>query len=251
MMAFCVQVVFLWGQRNGDYDHVIYTYPYASAAVSKVEGLPATIIPDRFPKGTYEIAEDFVYAAGLGIGLKGLFSESNFLWRADFNYLRRLLPKGYLDGGDYRYNDIEGLEYRILLDYDRSNISAQLGYYILGQNDPTVVSAYLAFGPSFSPYFRSRINYHTNRPDNLTHDLRIQADLEQHLHLRNDIALLITAGFEFGDFDGGRIELALQAQIGMTDILETTANGFDFIEHKNNRTLYLQATLGYLIKWNP
>ncbi|MEM9260707.1 MAG: hypothetical protein AAGA62_13745, partial [Bacteroidota bacterium] len=88
-----------------------------------------------------------------------------------------------------------------------------------------------------------KLKYTSNMPE-LGPDLQIQQSLREVLVGSNDINVLLQAGYDF------HFGLMVEARyvLGLSDVLETRANGFNFIE-TTNRSSGFQVTLGWLIEF--
>jgi hypothetical protein len=74
----------------------------------------------------------------------------------------------------------------------------------------------------------TNLTYESNMPE-LGPDLQIQQSLREVLKGKSDFSILAAFGYEF------EMGLSLDARyrLGLTDVIETQSNGFNFIENKN------------------
>lgn len=195
----------------------------------EIRGIGTTIIPDVFPEDTYSVTTSPRLGFAGGVVVYHRFYKSRFAVQPEILFASR--------GGDFDYTDVRGLEYTIGFDYQ---------YVSLG----TVVKLYPAGGLHFGGGAQASFNvatdkltYVSNMPE-LGPDLQIQQSLREVLVGSNDINLLLQAGYDFP------FGLMLEARyvLGLSDVLETRANGFNFIE-SSNRSGGLQLTLGWLIEF--
>lgn len=195
----------------------------------QIDGISTSLIPEVFPEDTYStsVAPQLGFAGGVVVYHR--FYKSRFAIQPEILFASR--------GGDFNYTDVRDLEYNIGFNYQ---------YLSLG----TVVKLYPAGGLHFGAGAQAAFNvatdqltYQSNMPE-LGPDLQIQQSLREVLTGSNDINLLLQAGY---DFDFG---LMVEARyvVGLSDVLETRANGFNFIE-SSNRSRGIQLTLGWLIEF--
>ncbi len=201
----------------------------AGVTQNQLGGISTTIIPEVFAEDTYNTSLSPQLGFAGGVVVYHRFYKSRFAIQPEILFASR--------GGDFNYTDNRDLDYTIGFNYQ---------YVSLG----TVVKLYPTGGLHFGAGAQASFNVAT---DNLTYesnmpalgpDLQIQQSLREVLVGSNDINLLFQAGLDlpFG--------LMVEARyvLGLSDVLETRANGFNFIE-SSNRSGGIQLTLGWLIEF--
>ena len=80
-------------------------------------------------------------------------------------------------------------------------------------------------------------------------DLQIQQNLRTALKAQSAISMVGSILFDIpiGDLEGRRIGLEARYYLGLSDVLETLANGYDFIENQNKRRHTFELRLNYFI----
>lgn len=210
--------------------HDVWFYGFkAGATRHQIAEVGTTIIPDVFPTDTYttEIAPRLGFAGGVVFYHR--FYRSRFAVQPEILFASR--------GGDFNYTDTRELEYTIGFDYQYLSLGTLVKVYPTGG---------LHFGAGAQVAFNvatDKLTYTSNMPE-LGPDLQIQQSLREVLVGSNDINLLLQAGYDFP------FGLLVEARyvLGLSDVLETRANGFNFIENRN-RSSGLQLTLGWLIEF--
>jgi len=195
----------------------------------QIQDISTTIIPAVFPEDTYstEIAPRLGFAGGIFFYHR--FYKSRFAVQPEILFASR--------GGDFNYTDNRDLEYTIGFDYQYLSLGSLVKVYPGGG---------LHFGAGAQVAFNvatDKLKYTSNMPE-LGPDLQIQQSLREVLVGSNDINLLLQAGYDFN------FGLLVEARyvLGLSDVLETRANGFNFIEN-TNRSGGFQLTLGWLIEF--
>ncbi|MBC6995661.1 porin family protein [Neolewinella lacunae] len=201
----------------------------AGATYHRIAEIGTTIIPDVFPQDSYstEIAPQLGFAGGVVFYHR--FYKSRFAIQPEILFASR--------GGDFNYSDVRDLEYSIGFNYQ---------YLSLGGLIKTYPGGGLHFGVGAQVAFNvatDKLTYLSNMPE-LGPDLQIQQSLREVLVGSNDINVLLQAGYDFP------FGLMVEARyvLGLKDVLETRANGFNFIEN-TNRSSGFQITLGWLIEF--
>ncbi|MEM1358961.1 MAG: porin family protein [Bacteroidota bacterium] len=201
----------------------------AGATYHRIQEISTTIIPDVFPADTYttEIVPQLGFAGGVVFYHR--FYKSRFAIQPEILFASR--------GGDFNYTDTRDLEYTIGLNYQYLSLGGLVKVYPGGG---------LHFGAGAQVAFNvatDKLKYTSNMPE-LGPDLQIQQSLREVLVGSNDINLLLQAGYDF------HFGLMVEARyvLGLSDVLETRANGFNFIE-TTNRSSGFQVTLGWLIEF--
>lgn len=211
-------------------EHDTWFYGFkAGATHHQIYDIQTTIIPEVFPEDTYqtELLSQIGFVGGLSFYHR--FYKSRFAVQPEILFASR--------GGDFHYTDSRDLDYNIKLNYQ---------YLSLG----TLVKVYPAGGINFGMGAQvafnvatDRLVYTSNMPE-LGPDLQIQQSLREVLVGSNDINLIGQVGYDF--IFGLQVEA--RYVLGLSDVLETRANGFNFIENVNRGSGF-QVTLGWLIEF--
>ena len=194
------------------------------SAVSEVQ---TTLIRPVFSESTYSASDKNKLGYNLSAFVYLRFPNSKFAIQPAIGYVKR--------GGQFSYSDIESLEYDIHFDYSYVHISPIFKFY-------TAEGFNILFGPQLGFIInRSGLRYESNMPE-LGPDLQIQQSLREVLKGNSVASFVIGVGY---DLPMG-IGVDAQLQLGLTDTIETLANGFYFIENKNISSS-LQFTFSYAI----
>lgn len=201
----------------------------AGVTQHQIKGIGTTIIPDAFPEDTYDVTTSARLGFAGGVVLYHRFYKSRFAIQPEILFASR--------GGDFNYTDVRELEYTIGLDYQYVSLGTVIKLYPFGG---------LHFGVGAQAAFNvatDQLTYTSNMPE-LGPDLQIQQSLREVLVGSNDINVLLQAGYDFN------FGLMVEARyvLGLSDVLETRANGFNFIE-SSNKSGGFQITLGWLIEF--
>jgi hypothetical protein len=195
----------------------------------QIQEINTTIIPDVFPADTYEVEHLPQLGFAGGVAFYHRFYKSRFAVQPEVLFTSR--------GGDFRYADVRDLEYTMSFNYQYLSLGSLVKVYPTGGLN-LGLGAQVAFNVA-----KDRIRYTSNMPE-LGPDLQIQQSLREVLTGSNDINLLIQGGYDFP------FGLMVEARyvLGLKDVIETRANGFNFIENVN-RSHGIQVTLGWLIEF--
>ncbi len=194
---------------------------------SQINDIHTTIIPRVFVISTYAASEERRLGFNAAFFVYHRFKRSKFAIQPQLGFSAR--------GGDFSYSDINDLEYLIEFKYQYMDASILMKVYPFG-------GFHFAVGPEIGfNVAATNLDYTSNMPE-VGPDLQIQQSLREVLKGKNDFGIL--AGFGY-DFEFG-LMLELQYRFGLTDVIETQANGFNFIENMN-RSSSVQFTIGYAI----
>lgn len=215
---------------SGQPEYDIWHYGFkAGVTQNQINGISTTIIPEVFAEDTYSTSLTPQLGFAGGVVVYHRFYKSRFAIQPEILFASR--------GGDFNYTDNRDLEYTIGMNYQYVSLGTIVKLYPTGG---------LHFGVGAQAAFNvatDNLTYESNMPE-LGPDLQIQQSLREVLVGSNDINLLFQAGLDlpFG--------LMVEARyvLGLSDVLETRANGFNFIE-SSNRSGGLQLTLGWLIEF--
>lgn len=198
----------------------------AGATYSSLDGLRNTLIDPVYPEELFSTADE----PRLG-GTVAFFIDYRHSSDA---YLAGRLELGYtMQGGSFTYEDANGLNYELGVNYDYLTITPLIKLNI--PPDWPYVLAGIQFGVNLSG---QNLTYSSNDDPGI--DLQVQQSLRDVLKGRSNTGLVAGIGFELtrsGLYLEGRYTL------GLTDVIETQPNGFLFIETPN-RMSYWQVTVG-------
>ena len=186
---------------------------------SQIQDVSTTIIPSFFPQETYKtsIAPRMGFAGSFFLHHR--FNKSKLAIQPELSYAQ--------GGGLFNYSDVEELEYTIAFRYSYFSIAP-----ILKINLAYGLNVQVAPRISFS-LEENNLAYTSNDPE-LGPDLQIQQSLREVLKGRNNFNILGGVGY---DFPFG-LMVNFEYHLGLSDIIETQANGFYFIENKNTSSSY-------------
>lgn len=220
--------VFLTAQRDvgGRFEDGFFWGFKGGATYARLDAIRTTLISPIYPVETYSTTDDY------RLGATGAFFID---YRHDPDaFIAGRIELGYaMQGGSFLYQDVNGLSYEMNFNYDFFTI-APLVKVNIPPGWPYVLAG-IQFGVNLTP---ETITYTSNDEDTI--DLQVQQSLREVLKGRGNTALTAGVGFEIT-----RSGLYLEARYthGLTDVVETQANGFLFIENKNINSYY-QLTVG-------
>ena len=209
-------------------EHEKFYYGFqAGASYSQINEVSTTLIRPIFPVNSYNTRTSNVLGFTAGASVHYRFRKSKFAIQPEINYADL--------GGAFHYEDIEGFSYDLTFRYNYLSISPVVKFYLVhGIN--------ISFGPQLNLIIdQSKLKYISNQPE-LGPDLQIQQSLQEVLKGNSIASFAFGAGYDmpFG------LNINVRYILGISDSVETLANGFYFIENKNT-TSAIQATLGYHI----
>ncbi len=144
-----------------------------------------------------------------------------------------------------RYEDSLGLKYDIRMNYEYLNLSLLCKIYPLGNADVGIGGLFITVGPKLGLHLaRQNITYRSNMPE-LGPDLQIQENLRGVLKARTDFVICMGLGYEFY-FTGWGLTVDARYGHGIPDVVETLANGYNFIDNKNNSQAF-QLTASFVL----
>lgn len=194
---------------------------------SSIGELQTTLIRPIFPESTYNVKDKKGLGIHLGAFVYYRFKESKFAIEPTVSY--SALKSGF------HYNDVEDLQYDIDFNYAYLQIAPLFKFY-------TAQGIHLTFGPQLGLITNpSRLKYTSSKPE-LGPDLQIQQSLREVLKGNHMVSVLVGVGYDtpFG------LGLNLRYSLGISDAIETLANGFYFIEN-NNPSSNLALSISYAI----
>ena len=200
---------------------------HAGATYSSINEIQTSLIRPIFPTESFNAVHlrNLGFTAGASVYYR--FKKSKFAIQPEIAYSDL--------GGRFYYEDIEDFNYTIDFTYNYLSIFPKVKYYLAGGLNLTVA-------PQLNLVInKSRLTYVSNQPD-VGPDLQIQQSLRQVLK-GNSIASF-SAGIGY-DLPMG-LYTHFSYILGISDSIETLANGFYFIENVNRVSAY-KFTIGYHI----
>jgi len=199
----------------------------AGVISSNIKDISTTIIPSFFPEETYKTSLSNRLGFAGGFFIHHRFNRSKLAIQPELSYSQ--------GGGNFTYSDNEELEYTIAFKYSYFDITPILKINLLH-------GFHFDVGPRISfSLEENNLTYVSNKPE-LGPDLQIQQSLREVLKGKNNFSVLVGVGY---DLPMG-LMLNFEYHLGFSDIIETQANGFYFIENKNSSSSY-QVSLAYAI----
>lgn len=209
----------------------------AGGTYSNIDEIKTTLIRPVHPEATYNtfIVPRFGATAGMFFYYK--FRGGSFL---------AIQPEIMfsMEGGDFKYDDVNGLEYQIQFRYEYLNITPQFKIYPLAEYGDAISGFHIGIAPQIGVNLASTNIFYTSNTEVIGQDLQIQQNLREVLKGKNNFSLGLSVGVEIG-----RLFFEGRWNIGFTDVIETQANGYYFIENKNRSQSYL-LTMAYAIPFD-
>lgn len=200
---------------------------HAGATYSSINEIQTTLIRPIFPVETFNTKSVPLYGFTAGASIFYRFKKSKFAIQPEIAYADL--------GGSFYYEDVEDFNYTINFRYNYLSIFPKVKYYLAGGLNITVA-------PQLNLIIdKSRLTYVSNQPD-LGPDLQVQQSLQQVLKGNSIASFSVGIGY---DLPMG-LYTHFSYMLGISDSLETLANGFYFIENQNRASAY-KLTLGYHI----
>ena len=209
----------------------------AGGTYSKIDEIKTTLIRPVHPEATYNTSVVPRYGAVAGLFFYYKFRGGSFLAiQPEILYA--------MEGGDFMYDDVNGLEYQIQFRYEYLNISPQFKIYPLAEFGEGISGFHVGIAPQISVNLASTNIVYTSNTAIIGQDLQIQQNLREVLKGKNNVSIGLSAGMEVG-----RLFVEARWNIGLTDVVETQANGYYFIENKNRSQSYF-LTVAYAIPFD-
>jgi hypothetical protein len=179
----------------------------------------------------YTFTNKDVWSATGSFFINYRFPETISAIEAEMGYMRL--------ANELSYSDINAFEYKMKLKYDLLNV--QLMYKAYPWQGVT-----MSFGPRFGFNLTPEALYYTSNGEaTYGSDIRIQQQMRDVLKGRANFSLGVGLGYEF---DNG-LSLDARYYFGVSDLVETQVNNFNFIEN-SNRSHSLQLTLGFVFPYD-
>lgn len=209
----------------------------AGVTYASIDEIKTTLIRPVHPESTYNTSLKSRFGASAGMFFYYKFRGGSFL---------AIQPEVVyaMQGGDFAYDDINGLEYLIQFRYEYLNITPLFKIYPLAEFGEGVSGFNVGIAPQLGVNLASSNIVYTSNTEVIGQDLQIQQNLREVLKGKTDVSIALSVGFEIG-----RLFLEGRWNIGMNDVIETQANGYYFIENKNKTNTY-QFTVGYAIPFD-
>jgi len=209
----------------------------AGATYSTIDEIKTTLIRPVHPEATYNTSIVPRYGAAAGLFFYYKFRGGSFL---------AIQPEIVfaMQGGDFKYDDVNGLEYMIQFRYEYLNITPQFKIYPLAEFGEGVSGFHIGIAPQIGVNLASTNIIYNSNTEVIGQDLQIQQNLREVLKGKTDVSIALSAGIEIG-----RLFLEARWNVGLQDVIETQANGYYFIENRNRSNSY-QFTVGYAIPFD-
>lgn len=226
-ICFCLYSLCAFAQPMDDE----YFYGFkAGATYNSISNISTTLIPSIFPKETYSTTNSRQVGFIGGLFFYHRFRNSRIAIQPEVLYAQ--------EGAKFDYTDINDLNYSIDFNYQYLKLATYFKVY-------SYAGITFSIGPQVALNIGDgKLNYASNMPD-LGPDLIITQSLREVLKARPNFTISVGGGY---DFDFG-LSLEARFNLGLKDVLETQANGYDFIENEN-RTTGFQLTVGWLLPFD-
>lgn len=209
----------------------------AGGTYSKIDEIKTTLIRPVHPEATYNTSIVPRYGAVAGMFFYYKFRGGSFLAiQPEILYS--------MEGGDFKYDDVNGLEYHIQFRYEYLNISPQFKIYPFAEFGEGISGFHVGIAPQLGVSLASTNIVYTSNTEVIGQDLQIQQNLREVLKGKNNVSLGLSAGIELG-----RFFVEARWNIGLNDVVETQANGYYFIENRNRSQSYF-LTVAYAIPFD-
>jgi len=198
--------------------------------MNSIGGISNTLIPSIFPKETYTTTN--VQQMGFigGLFFYHRFRDSRIAIQPEILFAK--------EGAKFEYTDINDLNYGIDFNYQYLKLATYFKIY-------SYAGITFSIGPQVGLNIgEGKLNYTSNMPD-LGPDLIITQSLREVLKGATNFSVSIGGGY---DFDFG-LSIEARYNLGLKDVIETQANGYDFIEN-DNKTAGFQLTVGWLLPFD-
>ncbi|MEZ4897933.1 MAG: porin family protein [Saprospiraceae bacterium] len=203
---------------------------------SGIDEIKTTIIRPVFPEETYSTRLSNQWGAAAGIFFYMQFENTFIAIQPEMLYS--------MSGGTFHYEDVRGLHYSMDFNYQYINFTPYFKVYPLSEVSDALSGFHIGVGPQLGVNITSNAIRYTSNTEIIGQDLQIQQNLREVLKGKPAFSLALGIGLEWENFlVEGRY------QLGLSDVIETQANGYNFIENPN-RNMAFMVTLGYAIPFN-
>jgi Outer membrane protein beta-barrel domain len=202
----------------------------AGAVYSNITGISKVLVSESYYTN-YTFKNNSTWGASGSIFLNYKFEESISALYSELSYCRL--------GNMLHYADINDFKYDVAIKYDYVNFELFYKAYIFH-------GLHLGVGPRIGFNLTPDGLYYTSNGEaKYGPDIRIQQQMRDVLKGRTNFSLGVGIGYEFP------MGLTIDARYyyGISDVMETEVNNFNFIENKNaGRSL--QFTVGYALPYD-
>ena len=228
ILLFFILMIGLIGPVSAQLEEDEFHYGFnAGVTYSQIDDIATTLIRPVFPIETYNTSVENRIGASVGFFLYHRFRFSKLAIQPEISYA--------MYGGDFKYDDINELQYTLAFKYQYFNIATLLKVY-------PYEGLFIGLGPQVGLNLdKSNLEYVSNQPE-LGPDLQIEQSLQEVLKGSADFSAVVALGYELP------MGLMVEARFkyGVSDVIETLSNGFNFIENDNQNTAF-QLMVGYAI----
>lgn len=224
----CAFLCLFYTISSAQLDETEFYYGFnAGMTRSSINEVQTTLIRPIFDVNTYSTSTVPLIGFTAGASVFYRFKKSKFAIQPEIVYADL--------GGQFHYEDVEELQYNIIFNYNYISIVPKIKFYL-------AQGVHISLAPQLSLAInRNRLSYISNQPE-LGPDLQIEESLSQVLKANSIAAFSAGIGYDLPMGIGFQVEYIL----GVSDAIETLANGFYFIENKNQTTA-LRVSLSYHI----
>lgn len=197
----------------------------AGATYSGISNLPKLIVPESF-YANYTFDEKDVWGMTAGVFINFKFPGSRFGIQPEVNYASNL-------GSRLVYDDVNDYHYTMDLKY--SYIQIGIPFKAYPWRGLYAAAAPMA-GFNITP---GKLEFHSNTTQ-YGPDIEMQQQMSNVIKGRTDFSIGLGLGYEFS------FGLSIDAYyyFGLSDVVETQVNGFNFIEN-TNKSRAIRVTLGW------
>ena len=208
-----------------------YFYGFKGGATyNSISGISETLIPAIFPKETYSTTNARTVGFIGGLFFYHRFRNSRIAIQPEILFAQ--------EGAKFDYTDINDLNYAIDFNYQYLKLATYFKVH-------SYAGMTFSIGPQIGLNIgEGNLNYTSNMPD-LGPDLIITQSLREVLKGSTNFAVSVGGGY---DFPFG-LSIEARYNLGLKDVLQTQANGYDFIE-TDNKTNGFQLTIGWLLPFD-
>ena len=215
-------------QSNAQLESESFHYGFSSGVnLMNIGDVQTSIIRPIFPAETYNVGNSAQVGFQVSSFVFYRFKNSKFAINPQITYQSI--------NSSFDYSDIESFSYTMNFKYDYLKVSALFKFY-------TAQGFNIVFGPGVNLITNpSNLSYNSSDPD-LGPDLQIQQSLRQVLKGNHILSMHIGAGYDLPMGFGVRV----MYELGLSDAIQTLANGFYFVESKNTLSGF-SVSLSYAI----
>lgn len=216
--------------RKGDEAKYLQFGIKAGAIYTEVSDLSNVLVSESYYTGyTFKNEAQWGFTGGIFINYKFTNSISAIYSELSYAPLKHVL----------HYTDINDFEYDLRLEYQYISLELWYKAYVFkGLN--------IGIGPRLGFNLTPGGIYYTSNGEEIYGpDIRIQQQMRDVLKGRNNFSLAISMGYEFVN----GITLDIRYYQGLSDVMVTEVNNFNFIENQNTSRVF-QFTLGYAFPYN-